>query len=160
MGKRVRAGGDRPKQRNRNIRYRSKVQPDPDLVRDNQQPEMALPSEPPLVAPITATKVETVTQSPSPPVSSPKQRSAFSGDPMWAARRLRVDATLAGAFGLIAVGMYQGGSMASIVVGPGLTAIVAILGIYMGVAETGRVFGVMGSSTTTATSTAVKGVTA
>lgn len=79
---------------------------------------------------------------------------------MWAARRLRVDATLAGAFGLIAVGMYQGGSMASIVVGPGLTAIVAILGIYMGVAETGRVFGVMGSSTTTATSTAVKGVTA
>lgn len=104
---------------------------------------------------VAATKVETVTQTPTPVTPTQKQRSAISGDPMWAARRLRVDATLASSFTLIAVGMYQGPPMASVVTGPALTAIVALMGIYMGVAETGRVFGVMGTSTTTATSTAV-----
>lgn len=96
-----------------------------------------------------ATKVETVTAAPTPAVT---KRSSFSGDPMWSARRLRVDATLIASFGLMAVGMYQGVPMASVVVGPALTAVVAILGIYMGVAETGRVLGVMGTSVTTATS--------
>ncbi len=106
----------------------------------------------PIIKPdVAATKVETVTAAPTPSPATAKQRSSFLGDPMWSARRLRVDATLLTSFGLISVSMYQGQGMASVVVSPALTAIVAILGIYMGVAETGRVFGVMGTSVTTAT---------
>lgn len=100
-------------------------------------------------------KVETVTQAPTPPDPTPKQRSAFAGDPMWNARRLRIDGVLVASFGLVGISMYQGPAMAQIVVPSALFFAGGIMAAYLGVAEWGRTQGVMGTSVTTATSTAV-----
>ena len=107
----------------------------------------------PLKPDLAASKVETVTQAPTP---VPQKRSSFKGDPQWDARRVRIDGVLLASFGLCGFSLYMGTAMAAVVVPPALFLVGGTLGLYMGVAEYGRVQGVMGTSVTTATSTAVR----
>lgn len=97
-------------------------------------------------------KVETETGQ-TPPIS---KKNDYTGDPMWNARRRRLDISITLCFFTIFVSMSISVEMAAVVVPAAFIAIGGQIGLYFGVSEWGRINGVLGVTTKTETSVNTK----
>jgi len=86
---------------------------------------------------------------PTPPLV---KKGDYTGDPLWNARRRRLDISITLLFVALFGSMAHSVEMAAVVVPAVIVAITGLIGLYFGVSEWGRINGVLGTTTTTETS--------